>query len=88
MSRPVLALILLGLCLGLTFGVRTWRQLKTTGSSGFRGLSGPLGSAEWIGGVLFPAAAAMANDGRTTPAGAMLWRGSLGPMTSRNRPRQ
>jgi protein-S-isoprenylcysteine O-methyltransferase Ste14 len=56
MTRPALALVLLGLCLALTFGVRTWRQLKHTGSSGFRGLSGRPGSAEWMGGVLFVAA--------------------------------
>ena len=42
-----------GLYLGLAFGVRTLVQLRRTGSSGFHGLSGRPGSAEWLGGVLF-----------------------------------
>ena len=39
--------------LALAFGLRTALQLRRTGSSGFRGLSGRPGSAEWSGGVLF-----------------------------------
>ena len=38
---------------GLAFGLRTFVQLRRTGSSGFRGLSGRSGPAEWTGGVLF-----------------------------------
>lgn len=41
------------LYLALAFGLRTAVQLHRTGSSGFRGLSGRPGSAEWLGGVLF-----------------------------------
>ena len=37
----------------LAFGVRTLVQLRRTGSSGFHGISGSPGSAEWMGGVLF-----------------------------------
>lgn len=48
-----MALALLVSCLAVTFGLRSFRQLKLTGSSGFRGLSGRPGSLEWIGGVLF-----------------------------------
>ena len=37
----------------LCFGWRTVLQYRRTGSTGFRGLSGRLGSLEWIGGALF-----------------------------------
>lgn len=39
----------------LAFGVRTWVQVRRTGTSGFRGVSGRPGSPAWWGGVLFPA---------------------------------
>jgi protein-S-isoprenylcysteine O-methyltransferase Ste14 len=48
-----LALGLYVLYLGLAFGLRTVVQVKRTGSSGFKGISGTPGSAEWLGGVLF-----------------------------------
>jgi protein-S-isoprenylcysteine O-methyltransferase Ste14 len=51
--RAVLALGLFAIFLGLNFGLRTLRHWRTTGSSGFRGISGRPGSAEWFGGVLF-----------------------------------
>lgn len=38
------------------FGVRSWQQWRTTGSTGFRGISGRPGSGAWWGGVLFVAA--------------------------------
>lgn len=50
---PVLALVLYAVFFVLAFGWRTWRQLRTTGSSGFQGVSGRPGSGEWWGGVLF-----------------------------------
>ncbi len=53
MSRPIATLALLGLYFGVNFGVRTWRHWRATGTSGWRGLSGRMGSAEWFGGVLF-----------------------------------
>lgn len=53
MSRPVLALVYLLVYLALTFGLRTWLQLRSTGSTGFHGLSGRPFSAGWFGGVLF-----------------------------------
>lgn len=43
----------------LAFGLRTAVQLRRTGSSGFQGISGRPGSAEWIGGVLFVVAVAL-----------------------------
>lgn len=53
MTRPVLALALLVLFYAVAFGLRTWQHLRATGSTGFRGVSGRPGSAEWLGGVLF-----------------------------------
>ena len=50
---PELALILYAVFLLLAFGWRTWLQVRRTGSSGFHGISGRPGSAEWLGGVLF-----------------------------------
>lgn len=52
---------LTGLALYLTgalaaFGIRTWLHARRTGSTGWRGLSGAPGSAEWWGGTLFAAA--------------------------------
>jgi protein-S-isoprenylcysteine O-methyltransferase Ste14 len=43
----------------LCFGLRTFVHKVRTGSSGFNGLSGSPGSAEWIGGVLFIVALAL-----------------------------
>ena len=48
-----LALVLFGIYALLVFGLRTWLQIRKTGDSGFRGISGRPGSAEWWGGVLF-----------------------------------
>ncbi|GAA4289098.1 isoprenylcysteine carboxylmethyltransferase family protein [Georgenia daeguensis] len=54
-----LALGLYGAGLVIMFGFRSWAHRRRTGSSGFRGLSGPSGSCEWWGGVLFAAALAL-----------------------------
>jgi protein-S-isoprenylcysteine O-methyltransferase Ste14 len=48
-SALVFFLVYLLLC----FGLRTFVQKARTGSSGFNGISGRPGSAEWTGGVLF-----------------------------------
>src|SRR5262245_48406571 len=50
------ALLLYLAGLVLAFGVRTWLQIRRTGTSGFRGISGRPGSPAWWGGVLFPIA--------------------------------
>jgi protein-S-isoprenylcysteine O-methyltransferase Ste14 len=50
------ALALYVLYLALAFGGRTLLQLRSTGSTGFKGISGHAFSAEWTGGVLFVAA--------------------------------
>ncbi|HEX2095769.1 MAG TPA: isoprenylcysteine carboxylmethyltransferase family protein [Solirubrobacterales bacterium] len=47
------ALILYGVYLLLAFGLRTLIQLRRTGSSGFHGVGGRPGSAEWLAGVGF-----------------------------------
>jgi protein-S-isoprenylcysteine O-methyltransferase Ste14 len=49
----VLALILYAVYLLLAFGLRTLIQLRRTGSTGFHGLGGHPGSAEWIAGIGF-----------------------------------
>ena len=46
--------------LALGFGWRSWEQRRRTGSTGFRGVSGRLGSAEWFAGSGFVAAPAVA----------------------------
>ena len=51
-----MALGIYGTGLVVAFGVRTWLHRRTTGSSGFHGVSGPPGSTAWWGGVLFPVA--------------------------------
>ena len=50
------ALALYVLYVALAFGGRTLVQLRSTGSTGFKGISGRPLSAEWSGGVLFAAA--------------------------------
>jgi protein-S-isoprenylcysteine O-methyltransferase Ste14 len=47
------ALALFVVYVALAFGVRSWLQRRATGSTGFKGVSGRPGSAEWLGGVLF-----------------------------------
>jgi drug/metabolite transporter superfamily protein YnfA len=46
------ALALCVLYLALAFGGRTLLQLRSSGSTGFKGVSGRPLSVEWIGGVL------------------------------------
>lgn len=53
---PELALALYVAYLGLAFGLRSWIQWHRTGSSGFHGIGGRPGSAEWSAGFLFAAA--------------------------------
>jgi len=59
----ITALVLFGVYMAVAFGLRTWLQIRQTGNSGFRGLSGRVGSAEWWGGVLFIAALVAALGG-------------------------
>lgn len=52
----VLALVLYAVYLGIAFALRTVIQLRRTGSSGFHGLGGKPGSAEWMAGMGFTVA--------------------------------
>ena len=53
---PELAIALYVVYLALAFGLRTWIQVRRTGSTGFVGLRGRPASVEWSSGVLFGAA--------------------------------
>jgi protein-S-isoprenylcysteine O-methyltransferase Ste14 len=55
----VLALACCLLYMALAFGLRSALQLRRTGSSGFEGVSGRPGSAEWWAGALFVVAIAV-----------------------------
>jgi protein-S-isoprenylcysteine O-methyltransferase Ste14 len=57
---PVVALALFAVFALLGFGWRSWLQYRRTGSTGFRGVSGRIGSTEWFAGVGFVAAMATA----------------------------
>lgn len=66
MTTETFASVALGLYvvgLVMTFGLRSWAHRRTTGDSGFRGLSGRPGSAPWWGGVLFAGALALTTVG-------------------------
>jgi protein-S-isoprenylcysteine O-methyltransferase Ste14 len=72
-SSPDLALVLYALFFALALGLRILLHLRRTGSTGFRGISGRPGSAEWVGGVLFVVALALG------VAGCLLQRAGLAP---------
>jgi protein-S-isoprenylcysteine O-methyltransferase Ste14 len=50
------ALAAYALYIALAFGLRSVIQLRRSGDTGFRGVGGAVGSAEWTAGVLFAAA--------------------------------
>lgn len=60
MNRPVISLLLLSVAFAVTFGLRTWRHWRATKTTGFHGISGPVGSARWLGGVLFAVSTVLA----------------------------
>jgi protein-S-isoprenylcysteine O-methyltransferase Ste14 len=53
MSRTDTALLLYLVWIASSFGLKTAVHVKRTGSTGFNGLSGRAGSAEWFAGLLF-----------------------------------
>jgi protein-S-isoprenylcysteine O-methyltransferase Ste14 len=63
------ALVLYGVSLTLTFGVRILVQLRRTGSTGVHGLGSGAAPLEWLAGALFLAALAM---GAAAPVLALL----------------
>jgi protein-S-isoprenylcysteine O-methyltransferase Ste14 len=65
----VVALLAFALYLAVAFGLRTLIQLRSTGSTGFKGIGGRPGSAEWLAGVLFVIALAV---GAAAPVLALL----------------
>jgi len=71
------ALVLYCVYLLLAFGLRTLIQLRRTGSTGFHGLGGRPGSAEWIAGAGFTLALAL---GAAAPVLALL--GLVEPITA------
>ena len=52
-SAAVVALVLLAVFGLLGFVWRAWLQRRRTGSTGFHGISGNIGSAEWVAGLGF-----------------------------------
>jgi protein-S-isoprenylcysteine O-methyltransferase Ste14 len=62
-SAAAIALALLIVFGLLGFGWRAWLQRRRTGSFGFHGVSGGIGSMEWIAGVGFIVAMAVAGLG-------------------------
>ena len=49
---PAVALILFAVFATLGFGWRSWERRRRTGSTGFRGISGRMGSPEWFCGCV------------------------------------
>jgi protein-S-isoprenylcysteine O-methyltransferase Ste14 len=69
------ALVLYGVTLTLTFGVRIAVQLRRTGSTGVHGLAAGAGPVEWLAGALFVAGLAM-----SAAAPALVLLGVLDPI--------
>lgn len=72
------ALVLYVVYMALAFGLRSYLMWRATGSTGFKGISGSLGSPEWLAGVLFVvavvvgvAAPVLALTGTTEPVEAL-----------------
>ena len=59
MDHGWFALGLYALYGALAFGLRSWLQLRRTGETGFKGISGRPGSLEWTAGLLFAIAIAV-----------------------------
>jgi protein-S-isoprenylcysteine O-methyltransferase Ste14 len=57
---PIVSLALFAVFGLVGFGWRSWLQRRRTGSTGFRGISGRIGSTEWFAGVGFVVALAAA----------------------------
>ncbi len=72
---PVIALILLAVFGVLGFGWRSWLQHRRTGSTGFKGVSGRIGSAEWFAGAGFALALVLA-----VAAPVLQWAGVVAPV--------
>jgi len=78
---PGTALVAYVLYVVLAFGLRSAIHYRATGTTGYVGLSGRVGSSEWLAGVLFAAAAV---GGGLAPLAQLLgivapWRTDVGP---------
>lgn len=71
------ALVLYGISLLVTFGLRVAVQLRRTGSTGLKGLSGSPRSIEWLAGILFVLSLAL---GAASPA--LVLHGALDPIAA------
>jgi protein-S-isoprenylcysteine O-methyltransferase Ste14 len=80
-SVAVVALVSYAVYLALAFGLRSLLHLRRTGSTGFKGVSGRVGSAEWIAGMLFMVALLI---GVAAPLLALV--GLVGPLSTVDRP--
>lgn len=78
---PRVALVTAAAFFAVAFGLRGWLHWRRTGSTGFRGASGRVGSVEWLGGMLFVAAMA----GVVLAPVAALW-GWSAPWAALDRP--
>ena len=74
---PLIALLLFAVFAALGFGWRSWLQYRRTGATGFKGISGRPGSAEWFAGVGFVLALLAA-----VAAPALQWAGILAPVAA------
>lgn len=81
MTIAAAALILYLVYLALAFGLRTAIQLRSTGSSGFHGIGGEIGSATWLAGVGFVVALVL---GLASPVLALL--DVIGPIDALDQP--
>ncbi|MFN8228669.1 MAG: isoprenylcysteine carboxylmethyltransferase family protein [Mycobacterium sp.] len=72
---PLIALVLFAVFAVLGFGWRSWLQHRRTGSTGFKGVSGRPGSAEWFAGAGFVLALLIA-----VAAPALQWAGRVAPV--------
>jgi protein-S-isoprenylcysteine O-methyltransferase Ste14 len=75
----VTALVLFAVYLLIAFVVRTWLQMRRTGDSGWRGISGRPGTPEWWAGILFAVALVA---GVLGPVTALLGLGPIDALTA------
>ena len=81
MTIPAAAFALYLIYFALAFGLRTAIQLRSTGSSGFHGIDGEIGSATWLAGVGFVVALVL---GLAAPVLALL--DVIGPIDALDQP--
>lgn len=73
---PIVALTLFAVFATLGFGWRSWLQYRRTGSTGFKGVSGRVGSTEWFAGAGFALSLVIA-----VAAPVLQWAGVVAPVS-------